>query len=338
MFVYDRYGRSKIVFNSARNVPDSDAEIELTVLKSLGINGNVGAGSITGTPVQTIYDVTSSAWVSEDSISVTNSSATIGAADAEDIDTIRQNAKAALNAQFRNVTATDYISDLESRSDVTVGQAWGEQDIAPSGSIQEYNKVHLSVIPSEWGSSTISASTSIWTTDWNTSANILTPTVYNSTFETTLLEWVEPKKMISAYEVMELPDLVYFSFDFGVRLKRLYNITDVATDVKNKLAYWFREENQEFNSIINFNDIIEYIMDTTETSDDDEWLNIKGIRNLNLREIDVNTTVYESNSIGNYPYYVDDQYTGDNKLRRIKIGLDQFPKLAESSVEVEEEY
>ena len=43
MFVYDRYERSKIVFNSSRNVPASLDTIDIIALESLGTDGSIGA-------------------------------------------------------------------------------------------------------------------------------------------------------------------------------------------------------------------------------------------------------------------------------------------------------
>jgi len=338
-FVYDRYRRSKIVFNSSRNVPTADDSIRLTVLLSIGANGAVGANTITGLPTQFLYDVTGAAWVDNSLISVTNASVTTGQADAEEIDTIKSNAKSGLHAQFRNVTVSDYISNLESRSDVTVAQAWGEQDIAPSGNVNEFNKVYLSVIPTEWGRSTVHTADTWWNTDWNVSAATLTPSAYDTDWETTLKAYIAPRKMMSAYEVFSLPELVYFSFEFGVRLKRLASLVLVTADIENKLDYYFRAANQNFNSIINFNDIIEYLLDLTNVSPTDNFKNLSGIRNLNLRDMDVSAVVSELNSNNDYPQYVESsiEYTGENQLRKIQLGYNQFPMLQSSSVVINEE-
>lgn len=340
MFVYDRYGRSKIVFNSARNVPSSDDVIALTVLRSLGADGDVFANSIDQPTGNFLYDVDNAEYFSNDNIAIANSSATVGGADAESIDSIKPNAKAALHRQYRNVTAADYRSHLEARSDVDVGQAWGEQDTTPSGSINNFNRVHLSVIPYQWGDGTIRTSSATLSPDWSTSTgSYLIPSAYDNTWETTLKTYLEPRKIISAYEKFNLPSLVYFAFDIGVRIKRAYTFSEVSTDILNKLEYWFRHTNQDFNSIINFNDITEFILDPTEISDDDNYENVKGIRNLNIREIDVSHTVYEPNEDGNYPYYVEAStaYTGENQLRRIQLGFNQFPKLLKDICRVSQE-
>lgn len=346
MFVYDRYGRNKIVFNSARNIPASDDTITIKALRSLGIHGDVGADEITSTTDDAtfLYLVNRNIYKSNNDIRIRNLEASIGGDDPETIEEIKVNAKAGLHAQFRNLTAYDYKTHLETRNDIDAATAWGEQEIVPSGSILEYNKVHLSTIPTQWGNGTITTSTSAWTVDWSTSASvasasILVPTAYSNSWENTLTTYLEPRKALTAYEILELPQLIYFSFDWGLRIKRLYSFSNVQSDILNKLIWYFRAANQDFNSEINFNNIIEYILDTTEVSDDDEFTYIKGIRNLNLRDIDISVKVYEPNTLGNYPYYVEEQstYQGENQLRKIKLGLNQFPVLAADSVRIREE-
>jgi hypothetical protein len=339
MFIYDRYERSKILFSSSRNVPSSDDTIALKVLVSLGADGDVGANTITGLPDEFLYSVEDREYLANTTITITNPAATTGGADAETIDTVRENARAVQHSQFRNVAAVDYESHLESRSDVVVAQAWGEQEIAPSGDVLEFNRVHLSVIPTEFSTATINTSAMSWYPGWETAGSVDIPSAFNPAWRNTLLQWVEPRKMISAYEVMERPDLVYFSFDFGVRKKRLTELDELAADIKNKLNYWFRAANHDFNEVVNFNDIIEYILDPTEVSPTNNFTNITGIRNLNLRDIDVHKTVYEPNEAGNYPQYIEEStdYIGENKLRKIKLGFNQFPVLQLNTVEVTEE-
>lgn len=342
MFIYDRYGRSKVVFSSSRNVPATDDIIAITVLQSLGADGNVGANTIVQPETEFVYDVDSVAYLDTSQVITTNDTTSTGGADAESITTIKEAAKSSLHAQYRNVTDVDYESYLEERSDVVVAQAWGEQEIAPSGSYNNYNKVYLSVIPDVWGSGSIRYSDDTFTVSWGSSATdstLIIPSGYNTSWMSELSLYLEPRKMISAYETYKLPSLVYFSFDFGVRIKRGYDLTLVQTDIINKLDYWFRDSNQNFNSIINFNDIIEFLLDVTEVSPDDEYSNIKGIRNLNIRDIDINHVIYENNTVGNFPYYVESSttYRGDNKLRRIQLGYEQFPMLSKTTVRVSQE-
>jgi hypothetical protein len=348
-FIYDRYRRNKLIFSSARNVPVLTDSITVTVLDSLGTNGSIGADIDETWTIESdelierTRGITTS-YVDNETITISLSAATIGAAAPETIDEIRFNAQSALRSQFRDVNSIAYNSYLSARSDVVKANAYGEQDLVPSGAgnPQEYNIVHISVIPEEYGNNTLQTSAGSITTDWGETGTVLVPTRYAVAWEDELLLYLRPRKMISAYEIMEVPDLVYFSFEIGVRKKRIYEFTDIARDVLNKLIYYFRPDNQLFNSEVDFNDIQEYLIDPTEVSPDDNFEFIKGIRNLNIRDINVNKTVYTYDANPDdwtlYPRWVDRPWTDrDNMLRPIQLGLNQFPYLSSDTVKIVEE-
>lgn len=349
MFIYDRYRRNKIVFNSARNVPNLTDTINIITLDSIGTDGSIGADvnetwAIESEELVEITRGVTTSYVSNDLITMSLSAATIGAAAPETIDEIQFNAQSALRAQFRDVNANAYNSYLSARSDVIKANAYGEQDLVPSGAgdPQNYNIVHISVIPEEYASGTIQTSASDFTTDWDETGSILIPIRYSTSWKNELLLYLRSRKMICAYEIMELPDLVYFSFEIGVRKKRIYDFADIQTDVLNKLIYYFRATNQTFNSEINFNDITEYLLDTTKVSPTDNFEYIKGIRNLNIRDINVSKNVYEYNVNPNnsnfFPKWINAPWIDrDNMLRPIKLGLNQFPYLSSDTVKIVEE-
>lgn len=331
MLRYDKYGHYVIEFSSARNVPAAADTIKVKVLETLGSDGNVGAGTITGNdniPSTLIINYSPPNQGQPVSvISITNALAAGGGSAADTITEIKNNAKAQIHSQNRNVTKSDYISELETRADVIKASAWGEQEIAPSGNILEYNKVYLSVIPDIWGTSTIEASSAIWTPSLNVSGNIYIPHTYASVYETTLSAFLEPRKMLSAREVYVVPEVVYFAMVFGIRLKRGYTFLPAVAAIKNKYSYYFGAANRKFGDIINHLDIVEFILDTSIESETDEFTDIESIQNLVVREVYSNVNIYESNSQGQYPQYIDDSYaiTIDNKLRRIQLGKLQFP-------------
>ena len=351
MFIYDRYRRNKIVFNSGRNVPAETDTISVITLNSLGTNGSIGAdvGETWIIESDNLIEVTPSAgtapyYLDNESITISLSAATIGAAAAETISEIRFNSQSALRAQFRNVNSNAYNSYLSARSDVVKANAYGEQDLVPSGAgdPEEYNIVHISVIPETYGSNTIQTSASTFTTDWGQTGSILVPTQYSSSWNDALLLYLRPRKMLCAYEIMEIPDLVYFSFEIGIRKKRIYEFIDIQQDVLAKLIYYFRNDNQAFSSEIDFNDITEYLIDTTEVSPTDNFTNIKGIRNLNIRDINVSKTVYEYNANPDnpnlFPKWTIAPWTNrDTMLRPIQLGLNQFPYLSSDTVSIIEE-
>jgi hypothetical protein len=77
-------------------------------------------------------------------------------------------------------------------------------------------------------------------------------------------------------------------------------------------------------------------------SPDDNFEFIKGIRNLNIRDINVNKTVYAYDANPDdwtlYPRWVDRPWTDrDNMLRPIQLGLNQFPYLSSDTVKIVEE-
>jgi hypothetical protein len=358
MFVYDRYERNKVVFNSSRNVPAPTDTIDIIVLNSLGEDGNISADTANDTwtiVTDNFIEVFPSAGISffkdNSLITLSLSAATTGGDEPETVTEIKNNSQSALRAQFRNVTENDYNSHLSSRSDIVRATAWGEQDIAPSGSIQNYNLVRISVVPQTYGTSTITTSSGpfmTWPTsassksktDWDTTGTVLIPSAYSPSWQTELFEYLRPRKVISHYETFVLPDLVYFTFEIGLRIKRLATFTDVQTDVLNKLIYYFRPENQQFYSIINFNDIIEFILDTTQVSPDDDFAQVENVRNFNMRDINSNHYIYEPNTVGDYPYFttVNLYKQRDNNLREIQIGPNQFPMLSSESVSIVQEY
>jgi hypothetical protein len=148
--------------------------------------------------------------------------------------------------------------------------------------------------------------------------------------------------MINVYETFVVPDLVYFRFDIGLKVKRTYNFTTVQEDTKNKLIYYFNANNVNFNTTIDFKEIHNYILDLTEVSNTDNFSSIKGLNNFTIRDIETYTHslsgdksyIYDYNTDDNYPMFEDTNIdTGNdiNLLRPIKLGNNQFPVLSSTS-------
>jgi hypothetical protein len=329
MFRYDKYGRYVIEFSTSRSIPESNDEIEIKLIETLGADGNVGANTITedGAPDDFVMNVSNPSNPTAVPVIINNNSAATGGSSPESTNQVKVSAKSLLHAQYRNVTKSDYKSYLESRADVVKSNAWGEQEIAPSGSLLEYNKVHLSIIPPNWGTGTIGVSAAAWSPTAGTSGTIYLPYDYNDNYKNNLKVFLEPRKMLNAYEVFEIPELIYFALIFGIRAKRGYNFSDIVVDLKNKLSFYFNSSNREFGETINWMNILEYLEDPANVSDTDDFENIKGIRNITIREIFSNKTIYEPNDLGKYPQYAEAAFgtTIDNKLRRIKLYYNQFP-------------
>jgi hypothetical protein len=331
-FEYDKYQRYKLVFSTSRTVPDGDDEIEVIVIKTLGIDGEVAANTITIPDANMIYNTATAAYLETADITVTNATATFGSASPEIVANIKDNAKGALHSQFRTVTAYDYATYLESRSDIIAATAWGEKEVAPSGDYSEYNKVHLSVIPYQWSAATIETSASPIVSDG------VVPIAYSNSWTSLLGEYLEPRKMLSAYEQWDLPTLIYFDFDIGLRVNRTFNFATVMADVQNKLVWYFDKANRDFNEEIDFRDIYEFIMDPDEVSAEDDFKNISGVRNLIFRDIDVLNATVQPYGSATYPRYAEVSISGDNVLRTIEIGFNQFPALSVVSTRITQEF
>ena len=328
-FEYDKYQRHKVVFSALRSVPDDTDTITVTVLKSLGANSGVGPYTITTPNEEFVYNTTQGAYLDNSTITVTNSASTIGAANPEPIDEIKDNSQGQLHAQFRNVSKVDYISNLSSRSDIITTNVWGEQEVAPSGDTSEYNKVHIVAYPNPWGDGTIETSAA----SGDNGVFYTVPHTIAASWMTDLQEYLEPRKMLTVYEQFEIPQLIYFRYDIGIRVARTYNFSQVRDVTLAKLKYYFDPTLRSFNEQINFRDIEEFILDNSIACDGtlfteaNTFDDISGIRNLIFRDIDVqNATVYEPNPTM-FPRYIVTPYVGDNKLRTIELGFEQFPAL-----------
>jgi hypothetical protein len=317
-FELDKYHRYKVVFLSTRGVPGVGDDIDITVLKTVGAAGSVGANMPTITPDDGFLTNMTTSKVIDDDLTIVNAQST-AAADAETIDEIRESALGTLHSQYRNVTSIDYNAYLEKRSDITASNVWGEAEVAPSGDYSEYNKVHISLIPSNWSTSTVNTSASLTT-------GYITPIEYSTTWKTTLSAYLEPRKMIGTYEQFDLAELVYFKFDLGIRIKRSYVYASVMEDMRSKLEYYFTNGDRSFNESISFMDIHEYLLDTTKTSSTNDFSSIAGVRNLNIRDIELSEVINDSTS-SSYPRYTIAPYTGDNNLREIELGFNQYPMI-----------
>lgn len=329
LFKYNKYGEYYIEFSTLRNIPELTDEIEVIFLRTLGSGGNVGIGSIdTINTVNLLYNQTTNNYISNDYLVVNNINTIVGGVDPETISEIKTSSENALHSQYRNVTKSDYISYLEQYPTIDKANVWGEQDIAPSGSVLEYNKIHISLIPTEWGDATISTSAS------SAGEDVVYAVEYADLWQADISRYLEPRKIICTYEQYELPDLVYFSFDIGIKLKRTYAIANVAKDVRDKLVYYFDVDNRYFNEIISFTDIIDFIMDSTiSKSSTETFSQVKGIQTLVIRDIQIiNKDIVYYNSDGIYPQYTvaESEFTGDNVLKNIQLGFNQFPVLATS--------
>ncbi len=329
---YDKYKRYIIEFSDTRNVPSFTDSIKITAVESLGSNGNVAKNTIIYPDNDLLTNNTKGITINSEYYTITNYTEATGGSDPESITEIKNNAPAILHAQYRNVTKNDYVSYLELRSDIAKANVWGEKEIAPSGDIDNYNKVYVSLIPTEWGSNTLSYSPSA--SDPNTER--VMPIAYNPDWVQEIAEYLELRKMLCAWEVYTLPEIIYFRIDIGLKIKSNYKSAKVINDVKNKLVYYFSVSSRDFGETLNFYEIENYIKDASEVSDTDNFSNVKGITAMIVRNIDfwdfnsnswLDPYSYKSEKYPQWARSTDSDWD-ENVLRSIIINYNQFPYIS----------
>lgn len=358
MFRYDKYERYVLEFSTARNTPESSDDIIVSLLKTNALEGAIGANVFTEPPDNFyLRNVTKNETISASYIKFVNEEAATGAAEPQTIGSIKSSSKGLVHSQERNITKRDYIGHLESDSSIIAANAWGEQDLNPETedpliiNVLNYNKVFIATTPERnslhyddtdtydyWANGMFTTNEVIWddtSTVPSVQGSIWVPTTYNQTYKDATLAFLEERRAMNIYESFTIPDTIYFKFEIGLRIKRIYNFTNVSEAVKAKLYYFFDPDLREFNEEINFMDIHNFILDTSITDDSFSTSQIRGINNLVFRDIVTYTpsisgapnTIYEENLNNNYPQYTQDSKEShvDNTLRPILLGHDQFP-------------
>ena len=365
---YDKYNRYILEFSGARSVPISTDIINIYLLQSNGTNGAIAKEIITisedakqQTDISQIklFNISQNQTLTQDNVTVfTNINSSTTGNNPENVEELKVNSDTSSHSQFRNVTKVDYLAHLQMRSDVVRGYAWGEQEVNPAelnqGNTVHYNKVYFSVIPQSGKETyfmrgTINTTPVRWEDSHDSSivGDIEIPTSYEQEFINSLMKYLEPRKMISAYEIPVLPVTVYFRFNFTIRIKRTYSYVDVQETIKRKLEWYFDPINRNYHEEINHLNIYNFIMDQTIVTEDDDFAFIAGIDNLTMREqVSYNPDpqdgateedVWEPTIGGeqyylHYPHYTQEVYNSglaiDNILRPIQLGYNQFPMLS----------
>lgn len=364
MLMFNKYKQYVVEFSNFRQVPEQLDTIKITLLRSAGEEGNVGANTINildeVDSAKIIYNNTKKHQISLNAISISNESASYGGTNPQEINQITNAGKGNMHSQERCVTRKDYNTYLKSRSDIISANVWGEREVNLHGNVTEYNKIHVSLIPSAWGTGTISVTPKEWTPASKT-GSIDIPTTYNDAFKEDIKVFLEPRKILTTYEEFDLPDLVYFMFRIGLKIKRTYNFPDVAEAVRDKIKYYFSAKNRQFNENISFMNLHNYVLDVYQIAEGHDWSLIKGIDNLIFREIVLSSptidqaeidkykelgitiasdsNIYPPNKLNNFPQYTQIEFMDniENKLKVIKLGFNQFPYLASDLCIFEEE-
>jgi hypothetical protein len=316
MLTYDKYERSVLAFSNTRNIPALTDAIKVFVLETLGLDGLITKlvysttlvdgrlEQTTGTTPSTsdifgqerpfITNISKSFVIPVDQYTVENEEGSYGASNPQTLEELKDSGMAAANSQQRNVTKTDYMGNLEARGDITVANAWGEQEENPNVLVLEnYNKAYISTIPTGWENG-VYTEVDVFSHEVGTDFSGLPasppnfinfPDDYNSDWVIELLAYLEPRKMLGIYEQFELPELVYFRLDFGLKTKRTYSWIDVKETIKRKLVYYFSNPNRKFGDVIDFREIHDYILDVSNVSDTDDFALVRGIQHLVIRDV-----------------------------------------------------
>jgi len=365
MLEFDKYQRYNIVFSSSHNVPNKQMDrIVLIINVTDALKGSVRSyvinndsiednkptmsyNNITNRPERInknfIRNITKDINIDTKFFSVYNKQSSYNGALPETIEDVNYNSKNLMWTQFRNVNSDDYKEHIEQHPNVVKGRIWGEKEQG-LGNLNYYNKTYISVIPSKWGNSTINIDYIPWQREtFDNPAWIYIPTqdLYeegNETFKQSLFTHLERRKFLNTYEVFMLPELVWFAFDIGVKARRGFNYEQVKNEVKEKLKFYFKSKNRNFNEVIDFKNIYKFILNTNIWDDKYTFPLIKGIQNLIFRDVhtyvptiypDTPDTIYGFNN-DKYPRYTVEEYSldFDNIIRPIELGFNQFPMLS----------
>lgn len=354
-FEFDKYQRYNIVFSPAFKVPDGNDRIVIIANNTLGIEGNVYSGlvndfnEIREVPVleendivlesqRFLQNISRDMEINKDFIEITNPDPSFNASLPETIEEIKRNSRSAMYSQNRNATPRDYREHLVEHPDVVAGNAWGESEINPQNT-EEYNRVYVSVIPREFNDGTITYEDNTWNrSEVEQYDEIIKPLSYNPSFSESLYKHLESRKLLGAFETLKVPSLVYFAFDIGLVIKRSYNFVNVREDLKRKLSLYFDKRDQEFNTVIDFKKLQNFILDLTiRDKMNRRFSHIRGIESVTFRDIltytpesDTPELIYEPNDELDYPMFTESTFEQDydNVLRPIKLGLNQFPVLS----------
>ena len=285
---YNKYQQYVIEFSKFKEIPSDLDDIEITIIKCNGAQGNIGKNLITKVEANKIINMNKQIYIKNEYIAVTNNEAATGGQNPQEITDLVDGGRGNISSQERCVTSNDYITYLKSRQDILAANAFGEKDISKLGNTKEYNKVHISIVPAQYNAQTVIGTYENWETDIK-KGYIFKPKAYYSGFVEDLKRFLEPRKIITTYEQFEIPDIVYFAFHIGLKVNKFYNFVDVSNVFMDKLEYYFAAKNRNFADTISFMDMHNWLLDTNNVTQTKTWDLIKGIENIVFRQIWINS-------------------------------------------------
>ncbi len=347
-FEYDKYQNYKIYFSYARNYPGENDEVVIDLIRTIGSDGITGINLINEADAPFILINESGNYIPLDDIVITNEFNTMGGVDPEPIEDIKLNATSNFNMQYRCVTRPDFNNYLKTRTDVYAVNVWGEKEQNPDPMViypELYNQIYITIIPNEWGTSTIETTPLTWDIEGEKTVDIFKSDNFTTGYKEKLAKFLEPQKLLNNFENYILPDLVFFSFDIGLEVKRHHSFNSVSNAINEKLRYYFNPKNRVFESVIDFREIKKWLIDPKVfVSKDINLSAIRGIKNLVIRDLrlinstDQNETIYEHDS-DLFPRFTSPplEVYQDNVLRPIVMNLTQFPMVTEDTIRIFDE-
>lgn len=378
-FKYDKYKRYIVEFSYLRELPYENDIINILTIETLGRQGNTRKNSfdsIDGSRM--VYEDIGKNWISQDGFLFVNgqmltttelelrgdsggeitNTVSIGGNRPTEIPTIKFSSKGELHSQLRDLNDIDYKSHLQQHNLIWKANAWNEERNVVKPNLLDFNKTYITVIPSEWNEETILTKEhptgighEIGDDEWGfQKEGILKPVLYKKSFIEDIKKFLEPRKSNSSFEIFEIPDLVYFSFEIDLKIKRLFNFSDVKNTLENKLQYYFFYTNREFGEIIDFIDIENFIKDTSIQPSEDfidfmsnkgtvinNFNAVSGITNIIFRDVISTHKIYtpkerlsasEEERRKMFPYFLNDDETDLNRMYGIQLAKNQFPDIS----------
>jgi hypothetical protein len=121
---FTKHKKYLIEFSSSLNVPKKSDDIEIKLIRTSGINGNVGKNLIDKiVDSQFIQNLTTGEWLPNNIIQITNPRSGMGGASFENIESLKTNALAFSHSQFRCITSKDYKNFLERMPEIAKAAA-----------------------------------------------------------------------------------------------------------------------------------------------------------------------------------------------------------------------
>lgn len=215
-------------------IPENGYKIKAAYYRGYGINSNVPAGAITLMQSQFLHPDTNEVLP----IEVLNSYAATGASSRETILSIKDNAPALFNSQYRNVTLEDYNSSSKAFMSGTYG---GIRKAKTVIDLSYYShKYNIYVLTSGINGEPVNCSQGL---------------------KDELLAYLEERK-IAGDDISVLdPVLKPIDLNFSVNFFPNYNIEDVKTIINQTINTYFNFNNADFGKVIKLSEIYSFLND-----------------------------------------------------------------------------